>query len=191
MSLLEDNTRFALLKAIVDAATAEIAYMREQHTGRLVERYQDEGTQSFAAKLPDGTKVASLILTVPKPSLEVKDPEAFLKWVKANHEVAVETVTHEAVPEQVIPASAEWSEEVVKPKALTTLLEGFQVTEDGVVDTTTGTFVDGVELKPALAPSQFSVRYEKGGRDRLADAYRSGKLDDLAAGTSLPQLGRG
>jgi hypothetical protein len=191
MSLRDDNAKFALLKAVVDAATAEIARLRADHTGHLVERFKEEGTTSFKALLPDGTAVATISLTIPKPTLTVTDDEAFKAWLETNHPNAIDTETIPAQPEQLIPAVPERVERNVNPKRITSLMEQFKPVPDGVVDLTTGMLVAGVEMTPAADPKQFSVTYAKDGRDQLADAYRAGDLDALVAGSALPALGRG
>ena len=67
----------------------------------------------------------------------------------------------------------------------------FDLTDEGVVDTATGTIVDGMVVVPAAAPKSFEVRYETGGaggRADLALAYRAGKLNHVLAGTTLPAI---
>ena len=190
MSLRDSNAKFVLLKAVVDAATAEIARLRVGHTADLVDRFKEEGTSSFRAMLPDGTVVATISLTIPKPVLNVTDDGAFTAWIEANHPGAIDTEHVEAQPEQLIPAVPARDEKSVNGKRLTKLMEQFKPVPEGVVDQATGLLVDGVEMTPAADPKQFSVTYAKDGRDQLADAYHAGDLDSLVAGSSLPALGR-
>jgi hypothetical protein len=49
--------------------------------------------------------------------------------------------------------------------------------------------VDGVEYVPAGTPKSFTVRYEKGGQERVIEAWRGGELPGIEPGTSLPQIG--
>lgn len=188
MSLKDDNARFALLKAIVDAATAELVKFRTQHVGVLLERFDDDGTSSFKAMLPDGTVVATISLAVPSPELKVKDETAFQAWVESHHPEAIDTETVPAQPEKVLPAVPERVEKSINGKKLTVLMERFKATTEGVVDLDTGALVDGVQMTTPR-PKQFAVTYAKDGRELLADEYRAGKLDHLVAGTSLPMLG--
>ena len=184
LSMRDANTRFALLKAFADAIYAEIASNREEHTARLVERYADEGTKSFDVKLPDGTKVGSISLTVPKPTTTVTDDDAFLKWITVNRPGALRLVP--AQPAVVTPAAAEFWQ--VDPKAVTTILAEAKPADDGMVVDPDGVLIDGVSYLPAEAPKQFSVRYEGDGREALALAYRRGELNALASGSALPAI---
>lgn len=187
LSLRDANTRFGLLKAFADAIYAEMDNNRAEHTARLVERYEEEGTKSFDIKLPDGTKVGSITLTVPKASIAVTDDETFLKWCQANRPDAVAVEVTPAVPEVVIPAKPEQRREYVNPKAITTILKDAKHVGDFVV-TAEGEIIDGVTYRPAPPPSQFSVRYDTDGREALAMAYRRGELNTLASGSALPEI---
>ncbi|MCA1834805.1 MAG: hypothetical protein LC721_00145, partial [Actinobacteria bacterium] len=178
-------------KAIVDAANDEMKAIRTDHTTQLIQRYEEEGNSSWKVKLPDGTVVASINLKVPKKAATVADEEAFLAWVESTHPKAIQSETIAAVPEQVIPAQPERVVKSVSGKAMTELEKHFDLTADGVVDTTTGTIVDGMVVVPAAKPSSFEVRYETaggGGRADLALAYRTGKLNHVVTGTTLPAI---
>lgn len=189
MSLAEDNLRLATLKAIIDAANDEMGKVRAAHTTELVKRYDEEGTSSFKVKLPDGTVVAAINLKVPKKTTVVTNEEAFLAWVEATHPNAIQATTVPAVPEEIIPARPEQVLKSVSGKALAELEKQFEMTEDGVVDTATGTVVDGMVVMPAPAPKSFEVRYETGtGREDLANAYRAGRLNHVVAGGALPPV---
>jgi hypothetical protein len=189
MSLGEDNARFVLLKAFVDAATAELGKLRSGHLEALLERYREDRATSFKVVLP-GTDdvVATVTLRGPKESMEFADQEAFIAWAERNHPDLIDTEVVPAQPERLIPATPERVEKSVNGKALTAWMKHL-TTEDGeVIDTTTGLVVDGMVHKPAGKPNQFAVLYENGGQDKLASAYRAGKLNDLVAGTALPAL---
>lgn len=192
MSLSTDNLRFVLLKAIADAAAKELGDLRDAHLEPLLERYDDEGTSSYKVKLPDGTVVANLALSVPKGAVTVTDESAFTAWVRANHPDAVEEVFIAGEPEHVItvPATEDRTDYVLKDKKVSALMKQFKATEEGVVDTATGQMVAGAEYKKGAKPKAFAVTYETDGREQLAGAYRAGKLDDVVAGTSLPAVGQ-
>lgn len=192
MSLSTDNLRFVLLKAIADAAAKELGDLRDAHLEPLLERYDDEGTSSYKVKLPDGTVVANLALSVPKGAVTVTDDAAFTAWVRANHPDAVEEVFIPGEPEQIItvPATEDRTDYVLKDKKVSALMKQFKATEEGVVDTATGQMVAGAEYKKGAKPKAFAVTYETDGREQLAGAYRAGKLDEIVAGTSLPAVGQ-
>lgn len=115
-----------------------------------------------------------------------------MAWVEANHPDAIETKVIAAVPEQTIPAVPEQTLKSVSGRRMAELEKHFDLTDQGVVDTTTGTIVDGMVVVPAAAPKSFEVRYETGGaggRTDLALAYRAGKLNHVVAGTAtLPAI---
>lgn len=190
MNLRDRNLRFALLKAVADAINEELTNERTDHTIDLRARYDDEGTTGFDVKLPDGTKVAKISLSIPKPSTDVVDEEAFTAWCRDNFPTAVTEHLIPAQPAVVLPATPARTVHVVDPKLTATLLKDAKVV-DGMVFDQNGTLIDGVEYKPAGAPKSFSVRYESDGRDALAVAYRAGELDHLVAGTALPALDSG
>lgn len=184
LSLRDANTRFALLKAFADAIYAEIADNREIHTARLVERYTEEGTKAFDVKLPDGTKVGSISLTVPKPTTTVSDEAAFLAYCVENRPEALRKIA--GSPAVVTPATPDRIE--VDPKSATLILAFSKPADDGAVVDERGVLIDGVTYTNAAAPKQFSVRYEPDGREAIALAYRRGHLNQLTTGSALPEI---
>lgn len=192
MSLADENLRFALLKAIADAAAEELGKLRNNHLTPLLERFDGEGTTSYKVKLPDGAVVGTVSLTVPKDAIQVTDDAAFLAWLKANHPDAVEEVLIPGEPEHtiVVPATEDRTETVPNDKRVTAVMKQFKVTDDGIVDTATGAMVAGATLVKGERPKSFAVKYDPDGREQLAAAYRAGKLDEVVAGTSLPAVGQ-
>lgn len=184
LTLRESNARFALLKAVSDAIQAEMAANRAEHTARLVEKYQSEGTKGFDIRLSTGEKVASISLTIPKATTTVTDSAAFMEWVADNYPDALRMVP--GTPAVVTPATPDRIE--VDPKAITTILAGLRPADDGALVDAAGVVVDGVTFAPGGAPKSFSVRYETDGRDALALAYRRGQLNYLADGSALPAI---
>lgn len=190
LTVAQRNLRFALMKAIADAIKEELDLERADHTTDLRRMYEDAGIKSMDVKLPGGGKVATISLSIPKPTTTVVDEEALLAWCQANMPTAILEETIPAEPERVIPATPERTVYRVDPAMVDALLKnsrpvdpagGPVVDEDGVV-------VDGVTYTPAGSPRSFSVRYETGGREDLAVAWRSGELDALVAGSTLPAL---
>lgn len=190
MNLKDRNLRFALLKAVADAINEELAGERADHLVDLRERYDESGVKSFDVKLPDGTKVAGISLSIPKAATEVTDEEVFTQWCRDNFPTAITEHVIPAQPAVVLPATPERTVYVVDPKLTATLLKDAKIV-DGVPFTKDGLLIEGVEHKPAGDPKSFSVRYETDGRDALAVAYRAGELDHLVAGSTLPALDSG
>lgn len=194
MSVRDKNLRFALLKAVADGINAELAAEREDHTFSLVEKYVDEGTKSFDVKLPSGVKVAAISLSVPKASTEVVDEEALLAYAKESAPWLLKTVAHPAVPEQYLPPTPAYDEEVLDRETLTEWIKTVKpvdATGGPVVDPDSGEVVAGVLHTPEGKPRSFSVRYATDGRDDLARAWRAGELEHLTADSILPALGDG
>lgn len=191
MKLKDLNLRIALLKAISDAITEEVANARQAHRDELVERYVDEGTKSFDVRLPNGTKVGAISLTVPKAVTEVTDEELLLKWARENAPDLIEEVTIPGVAAHFVEAVPERTEFALNAKRITELLDRVKPVESAggeVVDPDTGSLVDGVTYTPGGTPKSFSVRYEEDGREALALAYRAGELSHLVGGTPLPAV---
>jgi hypothetical protein len=179
VSIKTDNQRIALIKAYYDALGAFLADARTQHLEQLLERYEDEGTKSFAITLPDGTKVGSITLPEGKPSDKTVDEAALFEWAEQNDGIDVEHVP--AVPARDVKrVRPSWLAAKIK-----TAIEG----DDGeLIDVETGEAIPGVRRVPGKGPSSFTVTYAPGGREKIATAYVRGELNDLAAGTVLPQI---
>ncbi|MEW1895962.1 hypothetical protein [Streptomyces albidoflavus] len=176
MSDLENLARLAadetVLKALADKVNERLKSVRADMQAALDAA---DGVRQVAAKLPDGTEVAKVSLSDPKPEATVVDSEAFLAWVRENRPTEIER----RVVTEVRPA-------------FRTLLLG-QITAAGVpdvVDPETGVVesVPGVEVRATRARSH-SVRFAKAGRERVAEAWRSGDLLSEVLG-ELPEGGR-
>lgn len=156
----------AALKTLADAVMDRLKEVKAAMQEALVET----GASSVAAKLPDGTKVATISRSDPKPAAAVTDDKAFLDWVRkySPHNVTTRLVTE------------------VRPAYTTALLA--EMTAAGapvVADKETGVVDDvpGVEIK-ATRSLTHSVRPTEGGREAIAAAWRDGQLDHL----KLPQI---
>lgn len=193
MSLKDDNLRFVLLKAIADAAAKELGKLRDDHLSPLLERYDEDGTAQFRVRLPGSDSlVATVSLAVPKDKLEVADEDAWVAWLEANHPAAVDRVVVPGEPEHTItvPATEDHTVTTLDDKKVTAVMKQFKVTKEGVVDTATGSLVDGVRNVAGGKPKSFAVKYEQDGAEQLAGAYRAGDLDAIVDGTSLPAVGQ-
>jgi len=159
----------AALKSLVDAIGDRLKAVKAE----MQEVLDTTGASRVEANLPDGTKVATISRTDPKPTATVTDPDKFLAWVR-EHSPA--NITSRLVTE-------------VRPAYTAALLA--EMTAAGVAawaDKETGEVFDvpGVEIK-ATRGRGHSVRPVDGGREAIAAAWRSGALSHL----SLPQIAPG
>ncbi|MFD8144766.1 hypothetical protein [Streptomyces sp. NPDC059708] len=162
----------AVLKALLDAVGDRLKDVKADMQAALDEV---RSVRQVSALLPDGTEIAKISLTDPKPEAVVTDPDAFLAWVREN--AATEVVRRVEVVTEVRPAYR------------TALLAQMTAAgrpeicdkETGVVDT-----VPGVEIKATRARSH-SVRFGKTGKQAVAAAWQAGQLLSVA----LPQLTAG
>ncbi|MFI7315193.1 hypothetical protein [Streptomyces hygroscopicus] len=159
----------AALKTLADAVTDRLKAVRAS----MQEAMDTTGASRVDATLPDGTKVATISSTSPKPTAQVTDPDLFLKWVR---EHSPKNVTTKLVTE-------------VRPAYQTALLA--EMTAAGVAevaDKDTGVVeeVPGVEIK-ATRSRGHSVRPVDGGREAIGAAWRTGQLAHL----DIPQITAG
>jgi hypothetical protein len=159
----------AALKALADAVKTQLADVRE----RMQKEMETSGASRVDAMLPDGTKVATVSLSQPKPTARVTDEDTLRAWVRehAPGELHSRVVTE------------------IRPAYLTSLLA--QLTAAGapdLADAATGEIaeVPGVEVAAGRA-STHSVRLAEGGAEAIVEAWRTGALAHL----DLPQLGPG
>lgn len=174
MSLPDAVTREAVLKTLLDAIDAEYKATRAEVQQLLDEAAANQGLNGADAKLPDGTKVAKVSISDPKPAATVTDETAFLAWVRENRKDQIQA-------DLVVK---------VRPAFQTALLA--DMTAAGVaqwLDTETGELhtVPGIEIRPTRARTH-SVRFEKTGRADVATAWRAGQLVDLVR-LALPEGG--
>lgn len=159
----------AALKTLADAILDRLKAVKAEMQEALV----TGGIGKIDATLPDGTKVATISRSDAKPSAVITDDDAFLAWVRANspHNITSKVVTE------------------VRPAYRTALLA--EMTAAGVAewaDRDTGEVhqVPGVEVK-ATRSLTHSVRPTAGGREAIAEAWRTGALAHL----SIPQITAG
>lgn len=162
MNLRDAAAAEAALKALYDAIGEELKAVRAGVQAGLGEAEEATGTRQIKATLSDGTVVAKISLSEPKPIAVVEDEDKFLAWVREHHPGEVErrfiTTVRPAFRDQLLTHMAKaGAAEVVD-------------TETGVVEA-----VPGVELHTPRERSH-SLRFEKGGREALAAAWRSGAL---------------
>jgi hypothetical protein len=151
----------AALKTLADAVMDRLKAVKASMQEALV----NDGISKVDAKLPDGTKVATISRSDAKPAAVITDDDAFLAWVRDN---SAHNVTSKVVTE-------------VRPAYRAALLA--EMTAAGVaewVDKDTGVIHDipGVEIK-ATRSLTHSVRPTTGGREAIAEAWRTGQLNHL------------
>jgi hypothetical protein len=179
MSIKTENLRIALIKTFADALADFMKDARGQHLEQLLEKYNDEGTKSFAIVLPDGTRVGNITLPEGKPSDMTFDEAALFEWAEQQDGIVEEVIpaTRKRVVKRVSPT---WLAEKVK-----NAIEG---DDGGLTDVSTGEIIPGIKRVPGKAPSSFTITYAKDGREKIAMAYRRGLLNDLTVGSALPQI---
>jgi hypothetical protein len=153
----------ATLKALADVVKDRLAAVRSDLQRGLDEAEQQTGTRQIAAQLPDGTPVATLSLTDPKPEAKITDPDAFTAWV-------METFPGEIERRFVTEVRPAFVEKVLA-----------EMTAAGVarvVNQETGELYDevpGVAVK-ATRSRNHSLRFKPAGRDAIAAAWQAGAL---------------
>ncbi|MEE1838143.1 hypothetical protein [Streptomyces sp. SP17KL33] len=161
--LLHEAAMTALHKTIGDDLNGMRAAMQQD--------LEALGGERMAAKLPDGTKVASITLSNPTPKPAITDEAAFVRFVE------------DIAPGEVMTVK------VVRPAFVTKLFEDMEKRGSAeIIDPDNGEIieVEGVEMKTRAA--SHSVTFEKNGREALAAAWRAGLLNHIEG---LPQLPAG
>lgn len=170
---MSDLPRLALEEAVLKALADQIAARLRDVRAGMQAALDSTGASRVAAALPDGTKVATVSLSEPKPTAVVTDEKAYLGWVREHSPANVVTrLITEARPAYTAALLAEMTAAGVAQWA----------------DKDTGEVhnVPGVEIRATRARSH-SVRPVKGGPEAIAAAWRSGQLAHL----NLPQLNAG
>lgn len=161
-NLLELAREEATLKALADVVTDRLKAVRAETQAALDEAEGQTGTRQVAAKLPDGTPIATISLTDPKPEAKVTDADAFQAWVM------------EAFPGEI---ERRFVAEVRSAFLAKVLDEMTAAGVARVVDKETGELHDvpGVEVR-ATRSRNHSLRFKPGGREDVAAAWRAGTL---------------
>lgn len=159
--------------ALALAVTTVIADAAKERKDQLRAQLQDAldtlGADAVRAELPDGTRVARTAMVVPAATATVTDEDMFVKHVSVASPHNVQTLV------------------LVREAYRKLLLERLVPGPDGqAVDPDTGELVPGVAFRER-AP-YVSTRFDKGGRDAVVDALRSGTvaLDLTGEAAALP-----
>jgi hypothetical protein len=168
MTVAEAITTEAVLKTLLDEIDAQYKAARAAVQQALDTQQQETGGTKFDATIPgpDGpVKVGTVSLSSGSAAAQVTDPAAFEAWVR-------ERYPSEATVRLVREVQPAWQKQLLD-----------RATAAGAaVDTETGEAIPGVEMRAARARTH-SVRFGKGGRAAVGEAWRTGLL-----GRVLPAL---
>ncbi|QIG57725.1 Ku-like dsDNA break binding protein [Arthrobacter phage Shoya] len=177
--LKDKNLRFLLMKTLADLVAAEVGDARGELMEDLLGQFDDLGVKSFTVKIPGAEKVATFTIAEPKPTTKVDGP-TLLDWCRANRPELTKVIEH--------PAKEAWEEVVLADDALKVLSDELALAGEDFY-TTDGEQVPGLKYVAAGRPKSFSVKYEKGGQDRVIQAWRDGDLAGIEPGRNLPSIG--
>jgi len=128
----------------------------------MQESLETIGIEKIGAKLPDGTKIATITVSNPQPKPTITDEQAFARFVE------------DIAPDEVITVK------VVRPAYAQKLLEEMEKRGAAeMIDPGNGEIldVDGIEMKTRAA--SHSVTFETGGREAILAAMLAGQLGHL------------
>lgn len=171
MSIKEAAAREAVLKTLLDAVKTEYDAARATTQTLLEEAAEESGTQQVIATLPDGPEVATVSLGSNSVEAKVTDLEQFTAWVITNYGTEIER-------RFVTQVRDSFTRLLLKQMSTTGTTEWADPTTGAIHDE-----VPGVELVQTCTRTH-SVHFKKGGRDRVMEAWREGRLTAVM----LPQL---
>lgn len=174
-------TDYALVRAFQDFLKDWVDTRRADQQAEFVARWEQTGAAAFDVFLPGQTaKVATISLTMTSSDPVIEDPAALIAWAQFSAEDIIKTVT--------VPAS---EKVVLRTTALQTLADEYEVEwqDDGTAVTKDGEPVPGIR-RPESHPKTHTMRWAKGGKERIEAAYVRGELADLLPGTPMPQIAR-
>lgn len=179
-TLKEQNLTFLLMKTLADVVKTETDKGRAELMETLLAQFEDTGNKSYSVHIPGAEKVATFTIAEPKPTHKV-DPAALLAWCQVNRPDLVETIEH--------PPVEPWTEHRLRDDVEKVITKEYDLAQNTYYVNGDGAPVDGVEYVPAGTPKSFTVRYEKGGQERVIEAWRNGELGNITPGANLPQIG--
>ncbi len=166
MSLKDDATRVAVLKALRDTVDAEYEAARLRLLDGLRASRAEVGLKSMRVTLPDDTPVATVTVVDPRPTVVVVDEDTFTTWVAERYPTEVETR---------VKVRSSWQRHFVATLATPGATPG--ASPGPVADPRTGEVVPGLATRPACEPRSFSLRSLPGGTEEITRAWRDGELD--------------
>jgi hypothetical protein len=159
MSLKEDATTVAVLRALRDIIDAEYEAARHRVFAGLREARDEVGLKSMRVTLPDGTPIATVTLNDPRPATVVGDEGAFVAWVADRYPSEIETQVR------------------VRPGWQRKFLSELDPSADQAIDPRTGETVEGLVTIRSSEPRSFSLRPLPDGIREISRAWRCGDLD--------------
>lgn len=159
MSLKEDATTVAVLRALRDVVDAEYEAARLRVFSGLREAREEVGLKSMRVTLPDGTPIATVTLNDPRPTTIVGDEAAFVAWVADRYPGEVETQVR------------------VRPSWQRQFLSELDPSAGQAIDPRTGETVEGLVTIPSPEPRSFSLHPLPDGSREISRAWRCGDLD--------------
>lgn len=178
--LKDKNLRFLLMKTLADLVASEVGDSRGELMEDLLKQFDDLGVKSFSVKIPGQEKVATFTIAEPKPTTKMHHDELH-DWCLENRPELTRIIEH--------PATEAWEESVLADDALKVLSNDLDLIGDKFY-TSDGEEVPGLTYIPAGRPKSFTVRYEKGGQDRIIQAWKDGDLAGIEPGRNLPRIGQ-
>lgn len=164
MSIAEAAARNAVLKVLLDKVKA--AYEQSRHD--VAQAMSEVGAERVAASLPNGVKVAQVVMAQPKPAI-VLDEDAFLDWCEQNR------------PDEIVTVKR------VRSSFQEAMLARLAIVADDVVDTRTGESVPWARVRPAGEPYP-TTKLVDGGKQAIEAAWREGEISLDAL--SMPEIDR-
>jgi hypothetical protein len=159
MSLEEDATRVAVLKALRDIVDTEYEVARLRVLTRLRAARAELGLKSMRVTLPDDTPVATVTLADPRPAVVVTGEDTFTTGVAENYPTEMGTR---------VRVRSSWQRQFVA---------ALDASSGPVVDPRTGEVVTGLATLPAPEPRSFSLRTLPGGTEEITRAWHRGALE--------------
>jgi hypothetical protein len=152
MNFSDEALRVAVLKVIIDAATAQLGVAKDT----VKAGFTATGTSQAVPGLADGTRVATASLAGGGKAASVTDEAAFLAWMTEHH------------PEEIVTT--------VRPSARQRILDGSKAA-GRPVDDVTGEIPAGVSVGNSVP--YVSLRFKPGGREAIIAAWRRGDLTGI------------
>ena len=179
MSLKDKNLEFLLKKTLADLVKSEVDENRGELFPALLEQFEENGVKSFSIKVPGAEKVATFTIAEPKPATKT-DTAALIQWCEQNRPDLLTDVEH--------PPVEAWTQTVLSDGAEAEIMKTCPLVGEKFYGED-GAEVDGLTYIPAGKPKSFTVRYERGGQERVLQAWRDGDLATIDTGKNLPKIG--
>jgi hypothetical protein len=153
MNLGALTLRAAVLKVLADEVAAQLAVTKLA----TEQAFKDAESTQATAKLPGGTKVATVSYAGGDgKTASVTNDAAFLAWMIANHPEETEVVVRGNAQKKIL----DYAKAAGRP-----------------IDRETGEIIPGIEIRDSRP--YVSIRFRPGGADAVADAWLAGDLTGI------------